>query len=609
MAIVKVYFRESASRVIRYVFNHSQPGDPVDSENCPPNADGAITEFQAIRDKHDFKEGNNEVVHIIQSWNEADSKKLTPEVINGLGRKLIEERFKDHQFVIVTHTETGKVHNHIVVATPNIATGKQIEHKFNHLHALRKINDRLCLEKGLQIPNQEATQRKNRIPQNVQNMIRHGKQSWLFDIVNKADVARNLATGYDQYVDYLDAFGIKARVEEKNISYFYPGRSRPKRGDKLGRSYDKPGLEEQFQKNEERFRSHPELRTQLNSARFKDAHDSATAFQKAKGLLSQEQRDYSQYTQNKRRTPTVVPLSERELSAAIIPSDQIRKAKRSISDYCKENNIALAQGQHGHTILRDKPHIVIQGEEAFNTKNGVRGSLIDFVAAHHRLTLLQAVAHINGVSTPADFEKHFGSVPRKYTSFYIPKPDQMPHTQAAEHLGKFLKQIGGHSKVAEDLLRTQRAEVSKSGTIRLFSESDSSGALEFTSGFGNAWQERKQGELIKPFYKHPAKRGKATLFLDPKSYLSSGGSHPFDARHHRDGILVLMEPNKSAVDHYLQENPKTKKIQVVTPKGRPLLQTEIDFFGVLKPQLHNRGIELVTVSHEKAITHDSPSIG
>ena len=31
MAIVKVYFRKSAERVIRYVFGHTQPGDPADS--------------------------------------------------------------------------------------------------------------------------------------------------------------------------------------------------------------------------------------------------------------------------------------------------------------------------------------------------------------------------------------------------------------------------------------------------------------------------------------------------------------------------------------------------------------------------------------------------
>ena len=81
-----------------------------------------------------------------------------------------------------------------------------------------------------------------------------------------------------------------------------------------------------------------------------------------------------------------------------------------------------------------------------------------------------------------------------------------------------------------------------------------------------------------------------TLFLDPKSYLKGGSSNLFDARHHRDGILVLMEPNKAVVDRYLTENPGVNKVHCVTPKGRGLVQSELDFFGVLKSHLATRGI-------------------
>ena len=141
-----------------------------------------------------------------------------------------------------------------------------------------------------------------------------------------------------------------------------------------------------------------------------------------------------------------------------------------------ENNIRLSKSPQGHVCLHDKPYIVIQGVEALNTRNGTRGSLIDFVAAHHRLTLLQAVAKINGSHEPLLFENHYGVIPRKYTSFYVPKADQMPHLQAKEHLTRFLKHLGSHTQVAESLMRTQRAEVSKNGTIRIFGDSDPGGA-------------------------------------------------------------------------------------------------------------------------------------
>lgn len=610
MAIVKVLFRKEAAPVLRYVFGHTQPGDPADSESCPPHAEGATSEFKAVRDQHDVPAGRNEAVHIVQSWNEADSNKLTPQTINAMGRQLVEEYFRGHQFVVVTHTETGKVHNHIVVNMINMETGKAIEKKFKHLYRLREINDKLCLAKGLKIPNQEANERKARIPQKVQQMVRAGRESWLLDIKNKADVARFLATSFDQYKDYMDAFGIEARIEEKNITYFYPGRSRGKRGDNLGKAYDKPGLASQFQLNDQRFQAQPEIRANLIAAHaqisrspMQPVHNSGEILTQAGVDASQVPKDYTKYTKNRRRFQNEKPLSERELSSEIISSDEIRKAKRSISDYCMENNIPLSRNMDGHTVLKDKFHIVILGDTAINTKNGTRGNLIDFVAAHKKLTLLQAVAEINGTQAPRQFEQHFGMIKRNYTAFYIPKPDQMHYTQATVHIAKFIRSIGGNTKISNDLLKHQRAEVSKDGTIRLFAESDPGGTIELTEGSDKKWKEKKQGEFKNPFFQRPTKRNKLLLYVDPKHFLG-GYSHILSDPSHRDGILVLMEPNKSIVDKYLGQNPGIQKVQVVTPKHRSLAQTELDFFGVLKQKLHERGIEVSTLSQEKALSHE-----
>ena len=183
-------------------------------------------------------------------------------------------------------------------------SGKQIPHKFLHLHELRKINDRLCLARGLQIPNKDANERKARIPDRVQNMVRMGKQSWLYDIMNKADVARHLATSYDQYTDYLDAFGVRTRVEDKNITYFYPGRSRGKRGDNLGKHYDKPGLEAQFKKNDERFQAHPEIRDQLLKSMSSQLHGQRVP---VPDELQELRSIYQEYPQNSPSCPSLRP--------------------------------------------------------------------------------------------------------------------------------------------------------------------------------------------------------------------------------------------------------------------------------------------------------------
>lgn len=608
MAIVKVLFRKDASKVIRYVFEHSQVGDQFDSENCPPYVEGACAEFEAIRNLHHYKEGRNQALHIVQSWDESDSKKLTPKQVNEMGRSLVEEYFKGHQFVIATHTETGKFHNHIVVSTMHMETGKHVERKNYHLYKLRKINDKICLECGLKIPNQEAIQRRASVPQKVQNMTRAGRESWIMDIRTKADVARHLATSYDQYVSYMDALGIQARVENENITYFYPGRSRGKRGSKMGKVYDKAGLETQFKKNDERFQEKPEIRQQLwadySHLTQAAAHPSGVAH----ATTSVEKRDYSTFTKVPRGQPRTTQAIHSDLSRGIIPIEEIQKAKRSILDYCRDNQIPLTKNSYGHTVLRDRNYIVIEGDHAKNTRNGTRATLIDFVASHHHLTLLQAVAKINNNPGLLAFEQHFGEVRRKYTSFYIPKPDQMPQTQAVEHLGRFLRQRGMKSELADPLIMSQRAEVSKSGLIRLFAETDAEGALEFTPNADNSWHPTKRGTFKKPFFKRSSTGPRTLLFMEPQSYLAGRGTDLFSHHKARDGILALMEPSEQMVDHYLKENPHVKRIDFVAPKGRSLSQSELDFFGVLKKKLEPFRIEVGSVSHDMTVERETEGL-
>lgn len=594
MAIVKVFFRKNANNVLKYVFEHTQPGDQADSENAPPYAEGAMAEFEAIRNLHHFKEGHMQAAHIVQSWDDKESKKLTAKDVNAMGRQLVEEHFKGHQFVIVTHTETGKFHNHIVVGSVNMESGKLIENKFSHLHTLRKINDKICLDRGLSIPNQDANSRRANVPHKVQQMVKAGRESWVWDIRNKADLARHVATSHDEYTSYMDALGIKTRTEKENITYFYPGRSRGKRGSKMGRDYDKAGLEKQFKQNDERFQAHPGLRDKIWS-------DSTAAAKSHSNALGETTKDYSAYTKVSRSAPRSDQTRKSELTRGIIPVEEIKKARRSILDYCAENKIPLTKNAQGEAVLKGKEHIVINGDLARNIRNGTHATLIDFVASHHHLTLLQAVSKINGNSELLLFEQHFGEVKRKFTSFYIPKPDQMPHVKATEHLSKFLSNKGISPDLADPLLKHQRAEVSHKGVIRLFGDGDAEGALEYSQAPNHSWSSTKKGEFKRPFFKRPSGNGRLLLFMEPQSYMAGRKKDLFSDRKTGDGILALMEPSTHHVEQHLKQNPHVKQVDFVTPKGRSLSQSELDFFGVLKKKLEPFGISVSSVSHDKTV--------
>jgi hypothetical protein len=91
MAIIKVYFRKSAKKLIEYVEREGKPGDPVSAIGCDPES--AASDFAATKRASGSK-GKNEALHVIQSWGEEESKKHPAGFFNELGQKLVEEYFK-----------------------------------------------------------------------------------------------------------------------------------------------------------------------------------------------------------------------------------------------------------------------------------------------------------------------------------------------------------------------------------------------------------------------------------------------------------------------------------------------------------------------------------
>ena len=260
MAIVKIKFVRHAQRLVRYLMDGKEPSDPVHTHNCDESS--IASDFEAMRN---FGGGKGEVnaIHIVQSWNEGESKLLSANQFNAIGQELVVQQFPGHAFAVVTHTDTGKVHNHIVVCPWHSESGKKIENKKRHLYELRSISDSLCKDRGLSIIDGVAKGRQAKLPDKVQKIAQFRGGSWLLDLCQKADFARAYATNFDQYVGILSEFGVNARVEEKNITYFYSDKTRGKRGSKIGTLYDKGGLERAFRDNDAKFSRIPGLMDQV----------------------------------------------------------------------------------------------------------------------------------------------------------------------------------------------------------------------------------------------------------------------------------------------------------------------------------------------------------
>lgn len=84
-----------------------------------------------------------------------------------------------HQVAVYTHNDTYHVHNHIVINTIDLETGK----KFNNKQALRNVrafNDEICQEQGLNIPERYTAKFRYTLAEKA--LIEKDQYSWKGDL-------------------------------------------------------------------------------------------------------------------------------------------------------------------------------------------------------------------------------------------------------------------------------------------------------------------------------------------------------------------------------------------------------------------------------------------
>lgn len=150
MAVTQLYNRTTnLNGLIEYVMNGDKTDEMkyVSGVNCLPET--AYEEMIATKNR--FNKGKEKIIgyHLIQSFKEGE---VTPEVAHEIGLEYVNEVFgKDFEVVVATHLNTDNVHNHIVINSVSLKTGK----KFYDYHAsrdyLRIVSDCICQYYGLSV--------------------------------------------------------------------------------------------------------------------------------------------------------------------------------------------------------------------------------------------------------------------------------------------------------------------------------------------------------------------------------------------------------------------------------------------------------------------------
>ena len=145
MAIVKfVASGCPMNNIFPYVMNREKTDENLISGiNCSP--DTALQEFTFVK-KQFKKEDGRTYVHIVQAFSPDDD--LTPELAHEIGLRFA-EYFGGYQALVATHRNTDHIHNHIILNSVNMETGKKFHQSAAEMRQVKEYSNKLCREYGL----------------------------------------------------------------------------------------------------------------------------------------------------------------------------------------------------------------------------------------------------------------------------------------------------------------------------------------------------------------------------------------------------------------------------------------------------------------------------
>ena len=278
MATTKISSTKSTSRAINYAEKRAVVKG---SHNC--DIDFAKSAFKITREVYG-KTGGNQGHVVIQSFKPGE---VTPEQCNQLGLELAERIAPNHQVAVYTHDDTDHVHNHIVINSIDLETGKKFNNNKKALHDIRQANDEVCREHGLSVPERNASMRYT---QAEKGLIEKGKSSWKDEI--RDAIEQSQATNFEELERELNQLDITIdRVTNKTITYRHLKENKKVRGKNLGEQFDKGALENEFAVANERREFEQQLSKHEPTETEHRFRDTETHFERPRKLRIKSRED------------------------------------------------------------------------------------------------------------------------------------------------------------------------------------------------------------------------------------------------------------------------------------------------------------------------------
>ena len=188
-------------------------------------------------------QGADDVIayHLRQAFKPGE---VTPEEANQIGRELALKLTKgNHAFVVCTHVDKHHVHNHIIINSTTLDCQKKFRNFWGSTWAIRRMNDKLCLEHGLSIVENPKPSREH-----YGTWLGNKKQPSFRDQIRIAiDAAlEEKPKDFEELLKKLEAAGLEVNRERKHLRFRVPGQENYTRCDTIKGDYTEQAIKERI---------------------------------------------------------------------------------------------------------------------------------------------------------------------------------------------------------------------------------------------------------------------------------------------------------------------------------------------------------------------------
>lgn len=235
----KIKTEAGLTEALAYITNPAKISE-VSRLNCSGSNSNTLDQFRLLRLA--FNQNKGIIAHhFIQSF--APNDNVTPETVHSFGVEYAKLCFPNYQVVVSTHIDKEHLHNHIIVNSCNMITGKKFYDNKESMKNNRDISDKLCRKYGVSVISSKSEFKP--IDQTTMQLALKQK-SWKIQLLSDLDDAKEKCRSKSEFISFFKSRNYEIRYE-KHITIRKIGEKKAIRVDTLakqfGNQYTKAELE------------------------------------------------------------------------------------------------------------------------------------------------------------------------------------------------------------------------------------------------------------------------------------------------------------------------------------------------------------------------------